>query len=57
MFFYSDLDPAIWGANLPGSPVIAIADPLEHMTQFVIPTHQWSDGTPDRGTETHKHSK
>ena len=20
MFFYTDVDPAIWGANLPGSP-------------------------------------
>jgi hypothetical protein len=47
MFFYSDTDPAIWGANLPGSPVIAVADPLERMTQFVIATHQWSDGTED----------
>jgi hypothetical protein len=46
MFFYSDIDPAIWGANLPGSPVIAIADPMEHLTQFVIPTQRWSDGTP-----------
>ena len=45
MFFYSDTDPAIWGANLPGSPVIAVADPLEHLTQFVIPTQRWSDGT------------
>jgi hypothetical protein len=47
MFFYSDIDPAIWGANLPSSPVIAIADPLEHLTQFVIPVQQWSDGTQD----------
>ena len=23
MFFYSDADLAIWGANLPGSPVVA----------------------------------
>ena len=30
MFFYSDTDPAIWGANVPGSPIIAIADPLSH---------------------------
>jgi len=45
MFFYSDTDPAIWGANLPGSPIIAIADPLEHLTQFVIPAQRWSDGT------------
>ncbi len=47
MFFYSDTDPAIWGANLPGSPVIAIADPLEDLTQFVITTQRWSDGTED----------
>jgi hypothetical protein len=47
MFFYSDIDPAIWGANLPGSPVIAITDPLEHLTQFVIPVQRWSDGTKD----------
>lgn len=45
MFFYSDTDPAIWGANLPGSPVVAVADPMEHLTQFVIPTQRWSDGT------------
>jgi hypothetical protein len=48
MFFYSDTDPAIWGANLPGSPVIAVADPMEHLTQFVIPTQLWSDGTEAR---------
>ena len=50
MFFYSDVDPAIWGANVPGSPIIAIADPLEHLTQFVITTPRWSDGTEDRST-------
>ncbi len=48
MFFYSDMDPAIWGANLPGSPVIAVADPTEHLTQFVIPAQKWSDGTEAR---------
>jgi len=47
MFFYSDVDPAIWGANLPGSPVIGVADPLEHLTQFVITAERWSDGTED----------
>ena len=45
MFFYSDLDPAIWGANLPGSPIIAVADPQEHLTQFVMEAQRWSDGT------------
>jgi hypothetical protein len=48
MFFYSDVDPAIWGANATGSPVVAIADPLEHLTQFVIETQRWSDGTEAR---------
>jgi hypothetical protein len=56
MFFYSDTDPAIWGANLPGSPVIAVADPLEHMTQFVIETQRWSDGTEDRQAQHAKGS-
>ncbi len=48
MFFYSDTDPAIWGANLPGSPVVAVNDPVEHLTQFVIPVQRWSDGTENR---------
>ena len=48
MFFYSDIDPAIWGANLPGSPVIGMSDPVEHLTQFVIPVQHWSDGTEGR---------
>jgi hypothetical protein len=47
MFFYSDTDLYIWGANLPGSPVIGVADPTEHLTQFVVPTSRWSDGTED----------
>jgi hypothetical protein len=45
MFFYSDTDPAIWGANLPGSPVTGMSDPVEHLTSFVIPVQRWSDGT------------
>jgi len=47
MFFYSDTDPAIWGANLPGSPVVAVNDPVEHLTQFVVVVQRWSDGTED----------
>jgi hypothetical protein len=45
MFFYTDADLASWGANLPGSPVVGMSDPVEHLTQFVIPTQKWSDGT------------
>ena len=54
MFFYSDTDPAIWGANLPGSPVMAVADPDEHLTQFVIGVDRWSDGTESRDAN-HNH--
>ncbi len=48
MFFYSDTDLAIWGANLPGSPVVGMSDPVEHLTQFVVPVQRWSDGTEGR---------
>jgi len=45
MFFYSGTDLASWGANLPGSPVIGVSDPVEHLTQFVVVVQRWSDGT------------
>jgi len=45
MFFYTDTDLASWGANLPGSPVLGMSDPVEHLTQFVVPVQRWSDGT------------
>lgn len=48
MFFYSHFDPAAWGANLPGSPVLGIEDTVNHLTGFAIPVQQWSDGTPAR---------
>ncbi len=32
MFFFPDTDPAIWGANLPGSPVLGLNDDHEHLT-------------------------
>jgi hypothetical protein len=56
MFFYSDADPANWGANLPGSPIIAIADPQTHLTQFVIPVAHYSDGVEYKEEAPHVHS-
>jgi hypothetical protein len=47
MFFVSQADPAAWGAGLPGSPIIAFNDTWEHLTVFLIPVRQWSDGTTD----------
>lgn len=55
MFFFSDTDPAIWGANLPGSPVMGVSDPLEHLTQFVIPAQHWADGTEATNVPGHHH--
>ena len=47
MFFYSQTEPATWGAGLPGSPIIAFNDTWEHLTTFLIPVREWSDGTAD----------
>jgi hypothetical protein len=35
-----------WGANLPGSPIIAAPDPEERVTIMMVWASQWSDGTP-----------
>ena len=47
MFFYSRTDPAAWGAGLPGSPIFAFNDAWEHLTTFLVPVREWSDGTAD----------
>ncbi len=45
MFFFPLTEPAVLGAGLPGSPVLASQDPLGHLTVFMIPVGKWSDGT------------
>ncbi len=46
MFFVPLMEPATWGAGLPGSPVVlAFTDTPERMTVFLIPVAKWSDGT------------
>ena len=35
-----------WGADLPGSPVMAADDPEERVTIFMVLVGKWSDGTP-----------
>jgi len=47
MFFFSEADAATWGANLPGSPILALTDRWEHLTTFLVPVRSWSDGTAD----------
>lgn len=46
MFFVAGDATETWGANQPGSPVIATNDPEERATIFMVWVGQWSDGTP-----------
>jgi hypothetical protein len=46
MFFVPGSVAKSWGANLPGSPVMASDDPEEGATIFLLPLGHWSDGTP-----------
>ncbi len=55
MFFISDAEPALWGANLPRSPVMAYTDPDEGFTTFVVPVQHWSDGTEYREDSAAEH--
>jgi hypothetical protein len=45
MFFVSGDATKSWGANLDGSPIIAVNDPEERVTIFMVLAHEWSDGT------------
>lgn len=48
MFFVSQAEPATWGAGLTGSPVLSIpGGDWEHLTTFLVPVHEWSDGSSD----------
>ena len=45
MFFVPPTDPATWGADLLGSPIISTKDPQGRLTIFMVPVGRWSDGT------------
>jgi hypothetical protein len=46
MFLVPGAAEKTWGANLPGSPIIAADDPEERATVFMVVVAKWSDGTP-----------
>ncbi len=46
MFFVPLTEAAAWGADLPGSPMIASKDPEDRLTIFMLTVANWSDGTP-----------
>lgn len=54
MFYFSHTDPGIWGADLPGSPILGFGDPREHVTTFVIAVPRWSDGTEPQVATPHE---
>jgi hypothetical protein len=45
MIFTPLTEPAMWGALLPGSPILAFTEKEAHVSIFLIPVGQWSDGT------------
>jgi hypothetical protein len=45
MFFVPLMEPAAWGADLPGSPLLATPVPEDRLTIFMLPLAKWSDGT------------
>ena len=53
MFFTPQTDSKAWGADLPGSPIFTLQNPEEGLTVFLIPVHQWSDGTPAPSQHAH----
>jgi hypothetical protein len=46
MFFVAGDAAKSWGADLPGSPVMAANDPEERATILMVRVGKWSDGTP-----------
>jgi len=46
MFFVAGSVAKSWGADSPGSPMIAADDPEERVTIFMMTADHWSDGTP-----------
>jgi hypothetical protein len=48
MFYAAKSDGAEWGANLPGSPVLLVAQPRDEpvpLNTFLVPVSHWSDGS------------
>jgi hypothetical protein len=51
MFFVPQTDAAIWGADLPGSPILTLDNAPDPLTVFLILVRMWSDGTADLPAE------
>jgi hypothetical protein len=47
MFFVPQTDAAIWGADLPGAPILRLDNAPDPLTIFLVPVAKWSDGSHD----------
>lgn len=47
MFFIATTEAKSWGADVPGSPIIAAVDTPDRLTVFLVPVGKWSDGSAD----------
>jgi len=47
MFFAPLTEPERWGANQPGSSLLAQKVETDRLTIFMVPVGEWSDGTTD----------
>jgi hypothetical protein len=45
MFFVPPKGGGTWGADLPGSPILAFKDTSDRVTVLLIPVGKWSNGT------------
>ncbi len=55
MFFVAGDAAKSWGADLPGTPVMAANFPEEKATIFMVLVGKWSDGTPGPASEMNSH--
>jgi hypothetical protein len=46
MIFTPLVEPAAWGADLPGSPILAFTETRSRVSVFLVPVGHWSDGSP-----------
>jgi hypothetical protein len=45
MIFLKPSDAAMWGAGLPGSPILRFTEVPDRISVLMIPVDKWSDGT------------
>ena len=55
LVFLANTPRTTWGADLPGSPVVATRGDKPSITVFFLPARTWPDGTPIIPKEQRSH--